>query len=151
MKASETTSLSGRTARPLDVTRLGLGGAPLGNLHRRISEEDAQATLDAAFESGIKLFDTAPLTLELRDYQETAITELRSRWAQGQRRQGGVGGAKRNVAEHVQDRELLVKGVQQVIDQGRFPFSRSAAMRSIPIPRDPLMRRKSPLQMKPDK
>ena len=61
MKADDTVALSGRTARPLDVTRLGLGGAPLGNLHRRISEEDAQATLDAAFESGIKLFDTAPL------------------------------------------------------------------------------------------
>ena len=60
MKASDTAGLSGRTARPLDVTRLGFGGAPLGNLYRGISEEDAQATLGAAFESGITLFDTAP-------------------------------------------------------------------------------------------
>ena len=60
MKANDTANLSGRTARPLDVTRLGFGGAPLGNLYRGISEEDAQATLGAAFESGITLFDTAP-------------------------------------------------------------------------------------------
>ena len=60
MNANDTVALSGRTARPLDVTRLGFGGAPLGNLYRGISEEDAQATLSAAFESGITLFDTAP-------------------------------------------------------------------------------------------
>ena len=60
MKASDIIALSGRTARPLDVTRLGFGGAPLGNLYRGISEGDAQATLAAAFESGITLFDTAP-------------------------------------------------------------------------------------------
>ena len=61
MKATDTASLSRRTARPLGVTRLGFGGAPLGNLYRAISEEDAQATLAAAFDSGIRLFDTAPL------------------------------------------------------------------------------------------
>ena len=71
--------------------------------------------------------------------------------AQGQRRQGGVGGAKGDVAEYVQNRELVVKGVQQMIDQGLVPFSRSAAIRSIPIPRDPLIKRKSPLQTKPDR
>ena len=60
MKATDTTALSGRTGRPLGVTRLGFGGAPLGNLYRSLSEEDAQATLGAAFASGIKLFDTAP-------------------------------------------------------------------------------------------
>ena len=60
MKATDTTALSGRSARPLGVTRLGFGGAPLGNLYRSLSEEDAQATLGAAFASGIKLFDTAP-------------------------------------------------------------------------------------------
>ena len=60
MRATDTANLSGRTARPLGVTRLGFGGAPLGNLYRGISEEDAQATLGAAFAGGIKLFDTAP-------------------------------------------------------------------------------------------
>ena len=60
MKAGEMTTLSPGTARPLSVTRLGFGGAPLGNLYRRISEEDAQATLRAAHAGGIRLFDTAP-------------------------------------------------------------------------------------------
>ena len=60
MKAIDTTALSGRSAQPLGVTCLGFGGAPLGNLYRSLSEEDAQATLGAAFASGIKLFDTAP-------------------------------------------------------------------------------------------
>ena len=42
------------------MTRLGFGGAPLGNLYRKISEEDAQATLRAAHACGVRLFDTAP-------------------------------------------------------------------------------------------
>ena len=61
MRAVDTTSLSGRTARPLDVTRLGFGGAPLGNLYRGLTEDEAQATLAAAFAAGVRLFDTAPL------------------------------------------------------------------------------------------
>ena len=61
MKASDTAILSGRTARPLSVTRLGFGGAPLGNLYRGLTEEEAQATLAAAHASGVRFFDTAPL------------------------------------------------------------------------------------------
>jgi D-threo-aldose 1-dehydrogenase len=45
---------------PLDVSLLGFGGAPLGNLFTAISEDQAQATLDAAWDSGVRLFDTAP-------------------------------------------------------------------------------------------
>jgi D-threo-aldose 1-dehydrogenase len=44
----------------VDLTLLGFGGAPLGNLYVAISEAQAQATLDAAWEAGIRLFDTAP-------------------------------------------------------------------------------------------
>jgi D-threo-aldose 1-dehydrogenase len=44
----------------LDVTVLGFGGGPLGNLYAPISESDAEATLDAAWEAGIRVFDTAP-------------------------------------------------------------------------------------------
>jgi D-threo-aldose 1-dehydrogenase len=40
---------------------LGLGGAPLGNLFARIPEEVAAATIEAAWDRGIRLFDTAPL------------------------------------------------------------------------------------------
>ena len=40
--------------------RLGLGGAPLGNMFRALSEADAQAVLEAALLDGCVTFDTAP-------------------------------------------------------------------------------------------
>jgi len=45
----------------LHFTELGFGSAPLGNLYRAISDEDARAVLDAAWETGCRYFDTAPL------------------------------------------------------------------------------------------
>ena len=60
MKASDTKVLNSRTRRPVYLTRMGFGGAPLGNLYRKISEDDAQSALEAAFEAGIRYFDTAP-------------------------------------------------------------------------------------------
>ena len=41
--------------------KIGFGTAPLGNMYRNIPEEEAIATVDAAWESGIRYFDTAPL------------------------------------------------------------------------------------------
>ncbi|WP_445479887.1 aldo/keto reductase [Lysinibacillus irui] len=41
--------------------KLGFGTAPLGNMYRNIPEEEAIATVDAAWESGIRYFDTAQL------------------------------------------------------------------------------------------
>ena len=40
--------------------RLGLGGAPLGNLFAPVEAEDALATIDAACADGCRSFDTAP-------------------------------------------------------------------------------------------
>jgi D-threo-aldose 1-dehydrogenase len=45
----------------ISFTELGFGAAPLGNLYKAISEDMAQATLQAAWECGIRYFDTAPL------------------------------------------------------------------------------------------
>ena len=45
----------------LSFTELGFGTAPLGNLYRAISDEDAQDILDAAWAGGVRYFDTAPL------------------------------------------------------------------------------------------
>lgn len=45
----------------VDIGRLALGCAPLGNLFEAVSEEDAHATVDRAWELGVRLFDTAPL------------------------------------------------------------------------------------------
>ncbi len=42
------------------LTELALGCAQLGNLFREVSDEAARATVDAAWELGIRYFDTAP-------------------------------------------------------------------------------------------
>lgn len=60
MKPTTRHLLNNRTARQVPLTAMGFGGAPLGNLYRKISEEDAQATLQAAYDAGIRFFDTAP-------------------------------------------------------------------------------------------
>jgi D-threo-aldose 1-dehydrogenase len=39
---------------------LGFGTAPLGNMFRNIPEDKAEATVDAAWDNGIRYFDTAP-------------------------------------------------------------------------------------------
>ena len=45
----------------LTFTELGLGAAPLGNLFRAISDADARTVLDAAWDGGVRCYDTAPL------------------------------------------------------------------------------------------
>lgn len=42
-------------------TRLGFGTAPLGNMYRNIPEQEALATVDAAWQQGIRYFDAAPM------------------------------------------------------------------------------------------
>ncbi len=42
------------------VTELSLGGAAIGNLFTEVTDEDACATVDAAWAGGIRTFDTAP-------------------------------------------------------------------------------------------
>jgi D-threo-aldose 1-dehydrogenase len=49
----------GRTT--VDVTRVGLGSAPLGGLFDPVGDDEARATVDRAWELGLRFFDTAPL------------------------------------------------------------------------------------------
>jgi len=42
------------------ITRLGLGGTGLGDMYHTTSDEAAHATVDAAWDAGIRYFDTAP-------------------------------------------------------------------------------------------
>jgi aryl-alcohol dehydrogenase-like predicted oxidoreductase len=49
----------GRT--DLVVTRLGIGLAPVGGLYAPVGEEQGVATVNRAWERGLRLFDTAPL------------------------------------------------------------------------------------------
>lgn len=44
----------------VSLSPAGMGGVPLGEIYSRIPEADAQATLGAAWESGIRYFDTSP-------------------------------------------------------------------------------------------
>jgi D-threo-aldose 1-dehydrogenase len=50
-----------RAGNTLDFTALGFGSAPLGNYLRPLSEEECDRTLSAAWDSGVRYFDTAPL------------------------------------------------------------------------------------------
>lgn len=45
----------------ITFTELGFGTAPLGNLYKSLSDEAARATLDAAWDGGVRYYDTAPL------------------------------------------------------------------------------------------
>ncbi|WP_326733408.1 aldo/keto reductase [Streptomyces sp. NBC_01022] len=47
--------------RSLLPGRIGFGTAPLGNMFRAIPDEEAAATVQAAWDQGIRYFDTAPL------------------------------------------------------------------------------------------
>ncbi|MFN3823044.1 MAG: aldo/keto reductase [Pseudorhodobacter sp.] len=48
----------GRT--DLELTEFSFGAAGIGNLYRAITREDVMATLEAAWEAGMRYFDTAP-------------------------------------------------------------------------------------------
>ena len=48
----------GRTG--LQVTEIGFGGAPLGNLYTAIDDESGHAAVRAAWDGGVRYFDTAP-------------------------------------------------------------------------------------------
>ncbi|MDX8037514.1 aldo/keto reductase [Lentzea sp. BCCO 10_0856] len=42
------------------VSRLGFGAAPIGNLYREISDAEAFGAVEAAWQTGVRYFDTAP-------------------------------------------------------------------------------------------
>ena len=96
--------------------KLGFGTAPLGNMFRNIPEEEAMATVDAAWESGIRYFDTAP-------FYGAGLAELRLGAALKQRRRDEyvlstkVGRLILDELEDPASRELGEKG-------GLFEFGR---------------------------
>jgi D-threo-aldose 1-dehydrogenase len=49
----------GRTE--LTVTKLGLGSAPLGGLYEPVADDEARRVIEAAWDAGVRFFDTAPL------------------------------------------------------------------------------------------
>jgi D-threo-aldose 1-dehydrogenase len=60
MSTTEPRLLNKRTSRPVPLMQMGFGGAPLGNLYKKVEESDAQVALSAAYDCGVRYFDTAP-------------------------------------------------------------------------------------------
>jgi len=60
MSTTEPRLLNKRTSRSVPLTQMGFGGAPIGNLYKKVEESDAQAALSAAYDCGLRYFDTAP-------------------------------------------------------------------------------------------
>lgn len=58
MNASQLRQI-GKTA--LSVTQYGLGGTALGNIYTAVEEQAALDTIEAAYQAGVRYFDTAPL------------------------------------------------------------------------------------------
>ena len=44
----------------ISLPQLGFGGAPLGDIFDKVTEADAEVTLRAAWEGGVRYYDTAP-------------------------------------------------------------------------------------------
>jgi D-threo-aldose 1-dehydrogenase len=49
-----------RLLRGMAVTQLGFGGASLGNLYTETSDDEARLAVDAAWDLGVRYYDTAP-------------------------------------------------------------------------------------------
>src|SRR5690554_4741949 len=47
--------------KPFKLPQFGFGGAGLGNLSREVGEAEAQSTLAAAWDGGLRYYDTSPL------------------------------------------------------------------------------------------
>ncbi|MDG2517977.1 aldo/keto reductase [Lysobacter soli] len=113
--------------------KLGFGTAPLGNMFRDIPEEEARATVEAAWADGIRYFDTAP-------FYGAGLAEIRLGDALGDRpREEYVVSSKvgRLILDEVEDvsaRDLGDKG--DVFKYGRpnrivNDYSEDATLRSI--------------------
>ena len=60
-KARKTQKFTTQADETIEFTTLGFGAAPLGNYRRALSEAEADETLNAAWDAGLRYFDTAPL------------------------------------------------------------------------------------------
>jgi D-threo-aldose 1-dehydrogenase len=114
--------------RDLALSTLSLGGAQLGNLFREVSDADALATVDRAWELGIRYFDTAP-------HYGLGLSERRLGTALGSRpREQYVLSSKvGRLLEPVGRVEGLDDGgfVVPATHRRRFDFSRDAILRSV--------------------
>jgi D-threo-aldose 1-dehydrogenase len=100
------------------VSEIGLGTAPLGSLYGKVSEADAIATIQRAYERGITHFDTAPLYGIGYGDSNTSSEEL-------------LGNALAGISR---ERYTITTKVGRVVNEAGnmvFDFSRDGVMRSI--------------------
>jgi D-threo-aldose 1-dehydrogenase len=120
----------GRTA--VEVTELGFGGASIGELFVRVSEADASAALAAAWDAGVRYFDTAPwygrglselrTGAALRDHPrgDFALSTKVGRWLRPASREGfdgspWLGGSPNEVVF-----DYTYDGIMRSVDQSRL-------------------------------
>ncbi len=106
---------------------LGMGGAPLGNLFDRIPEDVAIGTVEAAWESGIRHFDTAPhYGAGLSEHRMGAALRLHDRAAYTLSTKVG---RLLEAAQDVPERDQGFVGGMPF--RRRFDYTEAGAMRSI--------------------
>ncbi len=112
----------------LRFTELGFGTAPLGNLFKPVSDKDADATLEAAWEAGLRYFDTAPL-------YGLGLSETRlNRFLRGKKRGDYVLSTKVGRLMDVcapKDRTAIGKFFNTPSRKERFDYTYDGFMRSI--------------------
>ncbi|MDH4182495.1 MAG: aldo/keto reductase [Betaproteobacteria bacterium] len=111
----------------LEVTALGFGSAPLGDLYAPLDDATAIAAVDAAAAGGVTLFDTAPLYG--RGLAEHRLgTALRRRPRESFVLSTKVGRVLAPAPQGVRRREGYVGGLPF---EARFDYGRDGALRSL--------------------
>jgi len=113
-------------ARPLDAVRLGLGCAQLGDLFRPLGDDEAEGVVSAAWDEGIRYFDTAP-------HYGLGLSEQRlGRALRGRPRDEFIVSTKvgRLIRPRV-DRHTDVRGERSAAFHREWDFSRDGILRSI--------------------
>ncbi|HEU0223553.1 MAG TPA: aldo/keto reductase, partial [Paracoccaceae bacterium] len=111
----------------ITFTELGCGTAPLGNLYRAITDAEAEAALEAAWEGGVRYFDTAPL-------YGLGLSETRlNRFLRGRRRDDRVLSTKVGRLMRVcrpEERTGIGKWFEVPTRREHFDYSYEGVMRS---------------------
>lgn len=121
--------MDGRLSAPrLALSRIGLGGSAFGNLYRATSDEDSAAAVNAAWDVGVRYFDTAPhygLGLSERRMGALLADRPRSEWILSTK----VGRLLEPAPEHADrlDDDFAVPAAHRRV----WDFSRDGVLRSL--------------------
>ena len=120
----------GRTQ--LEVTALGFGAAPIGGFRATIPDRAALAVVDAAWEQGVRLFDTSPFygsgrselrvgsALRARPRDEYVLSTKIGRWMRPLRRGETVAGLREGGLEFAPTFDYSYDGTMRSIEQSHL-------------------------------